>query len=114
ADDASTTTPTLKTGRQTRAHTHLFFFSSRRRHTRSLRDWSSDVCLPISFDRKQRIKDTLKEMLAGDEPGAFLPNGQPNRDVLNEIGRASCRERVESAVGGVSGRRKKKVTTSMG
>src|SRR5476649_397634 len=25
-----------------------FFFSSRRRHTRSLCDWSSDVCLPIS------------------------------------------------------------------
>src|SRR6267378_1885889 len=24
-----------------------FFFSSRRRHTRSLRDWSSDVCSPI-------------------------------------------------------------------
>src|SRR5260221_2486892 len=23
---------------------HLFFFSSRRRHTRSLCDWSSDVC----------------------------------------------------------------------
>src|SRR6266536_5143683 len=23
---------------------HLFFFSSRRRHTRSTRDWSSDVC----------------------------------------------------------------------
>src|SRR5204862_1223656 len=28
----------------------LFFFSSRRRHTRSLRDWSSDVC---SSDLKQ-------------------------------------------------------------
>src|SRR5690349_22816265 len=29
----------------------LFFFSSRRRHTRSLRDWSSDVCssdLPLA------------------------------------------------------------------
>src|SRR5476649_792106 len=26
----------------------LFIFSSRRRHTRSLCDWSSDVCLPIS------------------------------------------------------------------
>src|SRR5690349_25105323 len=25
-------------------HQHFFFFSSRRRHTRSLRDWSSDVC----------------------------------------------------------------------
>src|SRR5690349_21885055 len=24
--------------------TVIFFFSSRRRHTRSLRDWSSDVC----------------------------------------------------------------------
>src|SRR5438874_7421820 len=23
---------------------YFFFFSSRRRHTRSLRDWSSDVC----------------------------------------------------------------------
>src|SRR5207249_7009111 len=23
---------------------HVFFFSSRRRHTRSKRDWSSDVC----------------------------------------------------------------------
>src|SRR5438874_9631789 len=26
------------------AYGGLFFFSSRRRHTRSLRDWSSDVC----------------------------------------------------------------------
>src|SRR5690625_7213374 len=25
----------------------VFFFSSRRRHTRWPRDWSSDVCLPI-------------------------------------------------------------------
>src|SRR5204863_5092801 len=29
----------------------VFFFSSRRRHTRSLRDWSSDVC---SSDLAQR------------------------------------------------------------
>src|SRR5690349_22844672 len=27
-----------------RAFKRYFFFSSRRRHTRSLRDWSSDVC----------------------------------------------------------------------
>src|SRR3989337_3617270 len=26
----------------------FFFFASRRRHTRCYRDWSSDVCLPIS------------------------------------------------------------------
>src|SRR5207247_3974931 len=30
----------------------LFFFSSRRRHTRSTRDWSSDVC---SSDLSQRL-----------------------------------------------------------
>src|SRR5699024_12205592 len=29
-------------------HCYCFFFSSRRRHTRSKRDWSSDVCFPIS------------------------------------------------------------------
>src|SRR5207249_6314301 len=26
------------------ASIHIFFYSSRRRHTRSKRDWSSDVC----------------------------------------------------------------------
>src|SRR5690349_23979662 len=44
---------TLQTGRPVTGLLHLahfafllffFFFSSRRRHTRSLRDWSSDVC----------------------------------------------------------------------
>src|SRR5690606_3773531 len=29
----------------------VFFFSSRRRHTRFSRDWSSDVCFPISISR---------------------------------------------------------------
>src|SRR5438874_12333036 len=32
----------------------VFFFSSRRRHTRSLRDWSSDVC---SSDLEERTHD---------------------------------------------------------
>src|SRR5690349_24356901 len=30
----------------------VFFFSSRRRHTRSLRDWSSDVCSSDLVDEK--------------------------------------------------------------
>src|SRR5207249_564072 len=40
-------------------HTVLFFFSSRRRHTRSKRDWSSDVC---SSDLKSapRITDVVR------------------------------------------------------
>src|SRR5215469_3819542 len=38
----------------------IFFFSSRRRHTRSLRDWSSDVC---SSDLARQALQ-----LAGDDP----------------------------------------------
>src|SRR5438874_8790686 len=44
----------------------FFFFSSRRRHTRSLRDWSSDVCssdlLEQQLDsamRQERVQATL-------------------------------------------------------
>src|SRR5438105_14767974 len=38
---------------------HFFFFSSRRRHTRSTRDWSSDVCSSDLFaqDRRDRQAD---------------------------------------------------------
>src|SRR5690349_21895555 len=32
----------------------FFFFSSRRRHTRSLRDWSSDVCSSDLIQRSTR------------------------------------------------------------
>src|SRR6266403_5784964 len=42
--------------------TVFFFFSSRRRHTRSLRDWSSDVC---SSD----LADVIKIEAPGGEPG---------------------------------------------
>src|SRR6266496_5379343 len=34
----------LEPEKQIVRHRRVFFFSSRRRHTRSLRDWSSDVC----------------------------------------------------------------------
>src|SRR5207249_9110001 len=59
----------------------VFFFSSRRRHTRSKRDWSSDVCssdLP-SVSRAAHCPASGHEVEAARTP---------------EIGRASCRERV--------------------
>src|SRR5437870_13910908 len=92
----------------------FFFFSSRRRHTRWPRDWSSDVCSsdllrPGTFlvprvDQKQRepafedVPDRLPQ-----HPGRF------HRHVRHaeEIGRASCRERVEIAVGGVAYKKEK-------
>src|SRR5206468_8572096 len=51
-----------------------FFFSSRRRHTRSDRDWSSDVCSSdlvgpaiIEFGTAEQKKRFLPKILAGDE-----------------------------------------------
>src|SRR3989442_5258614 len=55
---------------------HSFFFSSRRRHTRCGRDWSSDVC---SSD----LHDTLHFDRRGD--------GQISREDLSGIDRKSTR-----------------------
>src|SRR5207249_8750300 len=47
----------------------FFFFSSRRRHTRSKRDWSSDVCssdlASRSFPARSTLLDTPLSRLAG-------------------------------------------------
>src|SRR6267378_4428189 len=45
----------------------FFFFSSRRRHTRSLRDWSSDVC---SSDLKQALEAGVT-IASGSDVGVF-------------------------------------------
>src|SRR5690625_7945993 len=66
-----------------------FFFSSRRRHTRWPRDWSSDVCssdLPEFLDKKP-MQGT------GVVPELCRPFLQRTRRIQIEIGRASCRER---------------------
>src|SRR5260221_11753551 len=44
--------------------TGLFFFSSRRRHTRSLCDWSSDVCSSDLGERRRRNHDAWPELEA--------------------------------------------------
>src|SRR5699024_12222801 len=90
------------------------FFSSRRRHTRSKRDWSSDVCssdLILDDETAQNIdnfytEDMLKDWATYDPAGAeevtaALQDRQAGAVLYGmEIGRASCRERVESAEGG--------------
>src|SRR2546421_8161131 len=86
----------------------FFFFSSRRRHTRSDRDWSSDVCSSdLGTASTDRIAPSRKPQVASR--GAVLrltPCGlqlsyrahvRPDLQSLRlgvEIGRASCRERV--------------------
>src|SRR2546429_3556031 len=85
----------------------FFFFSSRRRHTRCSRDWSSDVCSSDLAEESERPNIWVEYTMA------FLPATPPLSDpghaekietslmmamrpelVDVEIGRASCRERV--------------------
>src|SRR5262249_59978139 len=88
----------------------FFFFSSRRRHTRLVSDWSSDVC----------SSDLARERAAVEEQEVVRRRALPGREALpaeqesaapapvacnsdrttpesswqpREIGRASCRER---------------------
>src|SRR5690606_39992558 len=97
-----------------------FFFSSRRRHTRFSRDWSSDVC-SSDLGLTDALVATARDLPAvplhveeleleggaaevGDEDQhdgrSSDASGAPSHDP--EIGRASCRERVWSSVGTVA------------
>src|SRR2546429_2598930 len=89
-------------------HLLFFFFSSRRRHTRCSRDWSSDVCssdLAFHWQEGDVLMwediGTIHNAVADYGPGEqrlvkrcqvmatmFYPEAR------EEIGRASCRERV--------------------
>src|SRR5207247_5941723 len=101
------------------------FFSSRRRHTRSTRDWSSDVCSsdlvaaceprynPMSYHNgsvwphdnaliaaglaRYGLKDEMLRLLEGLEGASLFFDLHR----LPEIGRASWRERGEAWVGGL-------------
>src|SRR5438132_12105097 len=82
----------------------MFFFSSRRRHTRSLCDWSSDVCssdLIVGVGREHEVAcrpaDTVRgvarqRLVLEHAPAEFDFGGG------RQIGRASCRERVVMSV----------------
>src|SRR5437867_13438360 len=97
----------------------FFFFSSRRRHTRSYGDWSSDVCSSdlgaiapgamvyqnsIVLDRSTTVK---ARVYLNGKWGAL----SERRFLVGlkglEIGRASCRERGENG-GGAAGEQRKK------
>src|SRR5947209_12011834 len=91
----------------------MFFFSSRRRHTRYWRDWSSDVCSsdlhvgpavaqgPGNFEGLgRRLLDGLAlEGAESVEGRASLHLHAELADGSEEIGRASCRERECNVMG---------------
>src|SRR5690625_6600951 len=93
-----------------------YFFTSRRRHTRWPRDWSSDVCSSDLDGRPGGDQPVRGGSLEGDpellevDDGVEVPTegqiagqgavaGHVDGPVQGvEIGRASCRERMESVV----------------
>src|SRR5437762_12378985 len=97
-----------------------FFFSSRRRHTRYIGDWSSDVCSSDLFTQggqRFRLRERGLPGVSGKRGDLYvvvqisMPRKLTEREreiwseLAKQIGRASCRERVESA--GVGGAWKK-------
>src|SRR2546430_3904293 len=71
----------------------MFFFSSRRRHTRFDCDWSSDVCSSdLSYDIPSRMSDNVR--LDRDGAVATVTLNRPDRrnslsdPLLTELGRA--------------------------
>src|SRR5690349_22809192 len=77
------------------SYVFFFFFSSRRRHTRSLRDWSSDVC---SSDLLEAMAHGLPCIGSIHDAARDFATADALREKLRamgveEIGRASCRER---------------------
>src|SRR5947209_13883618 len=88
---------------------YFFFVSSRRRHTRYWRDWSSDVCSsdlePLDLEQHEHGAVALRQPREGaiDERARLAALERFER--RGEIGRASCRERVEMWLG--DGRLKK-------
>src|SRR5699024_11999338 len=88
----------------------FFFFSSRRRHTRSKRDWSSTCALPISvyvgdvvsfYANIGRVGNT--SMTIDVSVFSSRADGGVERHVkvatATKIGRASCRARRQTIVG---------------
>src|ERR1035437_2769886 len=85
-------------------------FSSRRRHTRYWRDWSSDVCSSDLPARRRR--DILGKLGSGELALIVGTHALIEPDVRfaalavavidEQIGRASCRERVWISVVAVS------------
>src|SRR5438034_6398533 len=55
----------------------FFFFSSRRRHTRSLCDWSSDVCSSDLFEQRRGARSGRQQR---QRPRLRLPESRARED----------------------------------
>src|SRR3989442_2828904 len=89
----------------------FFFFSSRRRHTRCGRDWSSDVC---SSDLFLRLTNPAQERLAHELTGLapegftrvrFVTGGAEANEMAIQLARRDRESVGEGKRGDLGGRR---------
>src|SRR5436309_13897294 len=80
----------------------MFFFSSRRRHTRSLRTGVQTCALPISLIAGTAYAQSTVTLYGVADAGIEYLSNAPSARNGSKIGRASCRERVWVMVVGVS------------
>src|SRR5690606_39589220 len=98
----------------------IFFFSSRRRHTRFSRDWSSDVCssdlegfeveIPKGYIYFSMAFSLFVNVIQLKMSKSRRPPVHTREHYLPKIGRASCRERV-TILGGAGSVKKQKAIT---
>src|SRR5690349_23066394 len=72
----------------------IFFFSSRRRHTRSLRDWSSDVCSSDYVAGEDDLLLDVAELARGHHPAVEAAAEGGARAELALVARRPRRDRV--------------------
>src|SRR5256884_7014373 len=86
----------------------IFFFSSRRRHTRCSRDWSSDVCSSdltgsglLCVDKPEATRDCAfaERALAGADNHRELPNTKRVDQIVLEQGLEEVARSEERRVG---------------
>src|SRR5207247_7828054 len=70
SEDRSIDSTTVITLQCTNSIRIIFFFSSRRRHTRSTRDWSSDVCSSDLYCHDNEHRRHLEAAGRGSGPSA--------------------------------------------
>src|SRR3989344_1577989 len=83
----------VRTNRPAASSSYRGFFSGGGRHTGLTCGWSSDVC---SSDLILFLSNPFERLIP------VPPDGNDLNPLLQEIGRASCRERVEISGGAVS------------
>src|SRR6476646_5168595 len=112
-----TDSPRRGAERQFKFHVYVLFLSSRRRHTRSLCDWSSDVCssdLGIVAIRDREVSDVDVQHVVDAAKAVAIPADQKILHVLPQEFIIDGQEGIRDPIGMSGGRLEDKVHSVTG